>query len=241
MEKLAKAEVKNLTKGLPIKGVVEVRLVNPKRTGTITVRGFNSIDDFGNHTWRPFVDSNGSERVEKITKKKTLRLENENDRLLYGQLIHHPHYVNSPRAVIKLVNLEEGAVDFINKREFKNKAETIILKSTDKELISLVRVLGINIRPNSSFNVIKRELYEFIDNYDSTKRKSNAEFLLEEYNSPDYPIKVLLRNAIAQKTVIDSLNRMMFGSVNMGTTFDGAVTFLKNNKDIANELEKAVD
>ena len=241
MEKLAKAEVKNLTKGLPISGIVEVRLVNPKRTGTITIRGFNSIDDFGNHNWRPFVDSNGSERIEKITRKKMLRLENENDRLLYGQLIHHPHYVNSPRPIIKLVNLEEGAVDFINKREFKNKAETIVSKSSDKELISLVRVLGINIRPRSSFNVIKRELYEFIDNYDSTKRKSNAELLLEEYNSPEYPIKVLLRNAIAQKTVIDSLKRMMFGSVNMGTTFDGAVTFLKNNKDIANELEKAVD
>jgi hypothetical protein len=241
MEKLAKAEVKNLTKGLPITGIVEVRLVDPKRTGTITVRGFNQIDDFGNHTWRPFVDSNGSERIEKITKKRILRLTIENDRLLYGQLVHHPHYVNSPSSVIRLVNLEEGAVDFISKREFKNKAETIISKSSDKELISLVRVLKINIKPNSSFNVIKRELYEHIDNYDSTKRKSNAELLLEEYNSPDYPIKVLLRNAIAQKTVIDSLNRMMFGSVNMGTTFDVAATFLKNNKDIANELEKAVD
>jgi len=241
MEKLAKAEIKNLTKGLPISGIVEVRLVDPKRTGTITVRGCNQIDDFGNHTWRPFVDSNGSERIEKITKKRLLRLSIENDRLLYGQLIHHPHYVNSPSSVIKLVNLEEGAVDFISKREFKNKAETIISKSSDKELVSLVRVLRINIKPNSSFNVIKRELYEHIDNYDSTKRKSNAELLLDEYNSPDYPIKVLLRNAIAQKTVIDSLNRMMFGSVNMGTTFDTAVTFLKNNKDIANELEKTVD
>ena len=79
MEKLAKAEIKNLTKGLPLSGIVEVRLVNPKRTGTITVRGINAIDDFGNHTWRPFVDSNGNERVEKITRKKMLRLENEND------------------------------------------------------------------------------------------------------------------------------------------------------------------
>ena len=126
MESLTTAEKKNLKKdllkGIPTSGLVEVRLRNPKRTGTITVRDCYQIDDMGNHTLRPFIDSNGNSRVERINRKKSLRLENENDRLLYGQLIHHPHFVNGANPIIELVNLEEGAKDFISKREFKNKA-----------------------------------------------------------------------------------------------------------------------
>lgn len=241
MEKLKPAEVKNLTKNMPTEGIVEVRLRNPKRTGTITVRTCYQIDDMGNHTLRPFVDSNGEERIEKINKKRSLRLENENDRLLYAQLLHHPHYVNGSDPVIELVNLEEGAVDFIAKREYKNKAETIIAKASDKEIISMVRVLQLSIRPQASMNLIKKELYEFIDNFDPNKRVSNAELLLEEYESVEYPYKVMLRNGIANKAVISSLNRIMFGSINLGSTFDRAVQFLMENKDIAQELEKKVD
>lgn len=234
------AKVKSLTKGIKQSGIVEVRLVNPKRTGTITVRGYNEIDQYNTHTWRELVDSKGHIRVVKIQGKRTLNLQNENDRILYAHLLNHVHYVKGPKPVLKLVNIEDQANDFISEREVKADADEIIKKSSEEQLRDLARVMMIGVRPNSSSNVLKKELYDFIDLQDNKLQISNAKRLVSEVNSPDYELKVLLRKAIEGRVITESLNRFMFNGTSLGTSFDSLVEWGKNNKDLVAEIEKLV-
>lgn len=235
-----KAEVKDLTKGIDTEGVVEVRLIDPKRTGTITVRGFNEVDKYGSHKWRELVDNNGKTRVVKIQRKRNLNLMSENDRILYAHLKKHTHYVNGPRPLLKLVNVEEQAKDFISHREIKTEAESLIKNFSDEKLKDLSRVLDINVRENSSITVLKRELYGFIDLHDNKSQISNAQRLVNEVNSEDYETKVLLRKAMAKNIIKESLNRLMFGTISLGTSFGSAVQWAKDNKDLLAEVETSL-
>lgn len=242
MEKtvLNKAQVKNLTNGIAKEGIVEVRLRNPKRTGTIAVRGFYEVDANGTHKWRELVDSEGEPRVVKIQRKLILRMANENDRILYAHLLVHPKYVKSPTPILQLVNVEEQAKSFISHREIKSDAEEIIKKATQSQLQDLARVMMINVRPDSSVTVLKRELYDFIDFQDNKAGKSNAERLVEEVNSEDYEMKVIFRKAIELKIITNSLNRLMYNNSTLATTFDSLVEWGRNNKDLVAEIAKQV-
>jgi len=235
-----KAEVKDLTKGVDSSGIVEVRLVDPKRTGTITVRGFNEIDKYGSHKWRELVDGNGVIRVVKIQRKRSLNLSSDNDRILYAHLQKHTHFVNGPRPLLKLVNVEEQAKDFISHREIKTEAESLVKNFSDEKLKDLARVLTINVRRNSSITVLKRELYNFIDLHDNKAQMSNAEKLVNEVNSEDYETKVLLRKAMSEDIIKESLNRLMFGTISLGTSFSSAVQWARNNKDLLAEIETSL-
>lgn len=235
---LNSAQIKSLTKGIKQSGIVEVRLVNPKRTGTITVRGYNEIDQYGSHTWRELVDSKGNIRVVKIQSKKNLNLQNENDRILYAHLIKNKHFVTGPTPLLKLVNLEVEADNFISHREIKSDAEAIIKKASEKELKDLARVMMIGVRPESSANVLKRELYAFIDLQDNKQRISNAENLVATVSADDYELKVVLRDAMALGIIKESLNRLMYNGINLGTSFDSLVEWGKANKDLVSEIQK---
>ena len=58
-EPISKARLKELVDLAPEKGNCEIRLKDPKRTGTITVRGYTGKDG----RFRPFVDQFGNERI----------------------------------------------------------------------------------------------------------------------------------------------------------------------------------
>jgi hypothetical protein len=235
-----KAQVKDLTQGVKTEGIVEVRLLDPKRTGTITVRGYNEIDQYGSHTWRELVDANGEERVIKVQRKMNLNLGSANDRLLYAHLKKHVHFVTGPSPLLELVDVEEQAGDFISHREIKSDAEAIVKSYSEEKLKDLARVLVIGVRENSSITVLKREIYSFIDLHDNTQQVSNAEKLVAEVNSEDYETKVLLRRAMAENVIRESLNRLMFGSISLGTSFESAVQWATDNKDLLAEVETAL-
>ena len=164
----------------------------------------------------------------------------ENDRILYAHLKKHTHYVNGPRPLLKLVNVEEQAKDFISHREIKTEAESLIKNFSDEKLKDLSRVLDINVRENSSITVLKRELYGFIDLHDNKSQISNAQRLVNEVNSEDYETKVLLRKAMAKNIIKESLNRLMFGTISLGTSCGSAVQWAKDNKDLLAEVETSL-
>lgn len=235
-----KLQIKELTKGISNTGIVEVRLVNPKRTGSITVRDYYEIDQYGTHEKRYLVDPKGKKRVEKITRKRNLNLSNEYDRILYAHLKNHPLYVKGPNPRLKLVNIEEVSKEFVSQREIKALAEAKISKFNKEDLIDLCRVLLIKINPASSLSVVKRKLFEFIDAIDNSSKISNAERILDELESDDYQIKVSLSTAIEMQIVKNSLNRFMFGDINLGSSYGAALEQLKREPTLSEELLKTV-
>ena len=70
METLSKAKVKELLVGVPSKGTAEIRLLNPKRTGTLVIRDYKVDGQV-----RPFVDQFGNSRVQKIQSKVLVNLD----------------------------------------------------------------------------------------------------------------------------------------------------------------------
>ena len=62
-ESYTKQEIAQLMKGAPKTGVVEVRMKDPKRTGSVTLRDYNLEDESGSTEYKPFIDANGNSRV----------------------------------------------------------------------------------------------------------------------------------------------------------------------------------
>lgn len=237
---LQKSELNKMLSGVKQKGRVEVRLRNPKRTGSITVRTCYKTNEDGTERLAYLVDGNGKERVVKINKKLVLNLENINDRLLYVHLKDHPLFVQGPNPIFDVVNMEEQADEFINIRDYKAQAEEIIRKSDEESLRDMLRVLGIVVPPNSSANIVKRRLYEFVDEPGLTLEKSNSYKLVTEVNDADYDIKVLVHRAKARGVIKISLNRWMWKDVVLGTDFMSVVRYFQENQDLIEQLQKEV-
>ena len=233
-------EIAELMKGAPKSGSVEVRFKDPKRTGTITLRDYWIEYPGGAREHRPFIDAKGNERVVKYTKKKTLNMSRENDRLEYAHLLEHPKYVNGATPLLHLYNYDEEATNYVEMKDAAAKADAIISKLKGDKLQDLARVMAIRVRPGSSDIVLKRALYEFSETKDAFK-KVGALKVLEEIESPDYENKCLLHKAVAEGLVKVNNGRYVFNQIGMGSTFDVSLQFLKENTDIKSELDKAVN
>jgi len=83
-------------------GVVEIRMKNPKRTGSVTVRDYTGPDG----ELREFKDKYGKQRVRKYTRAVVrLDLLNENDLLEFEHVKDHPIYVNGPTPILEIVDV----------------------------------------------------------------------------------------------------------------------------------------
>ena len=227
METIDRARlIKDLTAGVPKKGNVEVRLRNPKRTGSITLRGYTAED--GSH--RPYIDVHGNDRVLRITRTLYLNLENDGDRLTYEQVRLHPIFVKGARPVLLLVNHETEADDFVALKDMEAKAMEIIQKLKGAELVDFARILLIVLKPGSSEQVIKRALYE--------KATNNPHLVLNEWNDELREYKSLIRKGIEKGIFIVKHGRYTFDGQLMGVTFENAVDWLKDNDDLIPSLNK---
>lgn len=242
-ENYTKQEVASLMKGVPVSGQVEIRLVNPKKTGTITVRDYWKDNRDGSREFRPLVDSNGNVRVIKYVKaKKVLNLNTENDRLEYAHLMHHPTYVSCANPVIKLINFEDEAELFVIEKDSEAKANGIISSLSIEKLKDLARVLQIRTRPGSSDIVLKRALYEYAaKKKDKDNQVNGAIDILNKIESPDYTKKVLLSNAMEKGIVKIVSGRYMFGQTGIGGSFDTSIQWLSENPDVESELISRVN
>lgn len=227
METIDKARlIKELTKDAPKTGNVEVRLRNPKRTGSITLRGYT--DEEGKH--RPYLDAHGNDRVLRITRTLYLNLVNEGDRLTYEQVRLHPIYTKGARPVLLLVNHETEADNFVALKDLEAQAMEIIQKLKGAELTDFARILLVVVKPGSSEQVIKRSLYE--------KATTNPHLILNEWNDELREYKSIVRKGIEKGIFTLKHGRYSFETQLMGTTFEQAVDWLKDNDDLIPSLNK---
>lgn len=225
-EALSKAEVKELMVNSPKNGNVEIRLKDPKRTGSITLRGYTGKDG----AYRPYVDKYGNERVYKFARTVYLDMNKEDDRLTLQAVVNHPIYIDGPRPVLVVVNHENDADEFVALKDNEALAGKIIADLKGSELKDFARVLLITVKPGSSDMVIKRAIYE--------KAETNPGEILNEWNDENRELKVILRKGLETQMFIFRQGRYTFDGQLMGTTPDIAVDWLKTNEDLIPSMRK---
>ncbi len=225
-DKVSNAKVKELVSEAPKSGYAEVRLKNPKRTGSITVR--NYIDDNGNN--RPFVDKNGNHRVQRFVKKRLLNLSDVNDQLLYEQVRLHPIYVKGANPVLSLVNQETESENFVTKKDLQATADGIIAKLKTKELKDFARILLVTVKDGSSDNVLKKSLYQLAE-LDPTK-------IINEWEDPSKELKSLLLVGVEKGVFTKISGIYKFNGTVMGTSFELALEWLRDNDDLIPSIRK---
>jgi len=225
MEKLSNAKVKELASNAPNSGNVEVRLINPKKTGTITVRGYGV-----NGVYRPYVDEHGNHRVLRIKRTLYLNMENLNDRLTYMQVSLHPIYVKGATPTLKIVDHNQDADKFVETKDLSTKADAIIAKLSGEDLKDFARILLVTVKPGSSDGVIKRSLYE--------KSALEPTLILDEWNDESREIKSLIRKGVEKGIFVYNRGRYTFQNELMGMNFENSVEWLKANQDLIPSIEK---
>ena len=225
-EALSKARVKELMSGAPKTGNVEIRLKDPKRTGTITVRGYTDKDG----SYRPFVDKFGNERVKRFARTAYLDMNKEDDRLTLQQVANHPIYINGPRPVLVVVNHETDADNFVALKDNEALAGDIIQKLEGQDLADFARVLLITVKPGSSDKVIKRAIYE--------KAETEPGEILNLWNDDLREIMVIIRKGLESGLFKYRQGRYTFDGQLMGTTFEIATDWLKENEDLIPSIRK---
>jgi len=227
-ERESAAKIKELQKGAPTSGHVEIRLKNPKKTGTIVVRDY--LHDGQN---RPFVDEKGNHIVRRIQRTIHLNMERANDRLLYNQVKFHPLYLNGANPVLVLVNHQEAADEFVMKRGLAATADAIIEKLKVEDAKDFARVLLITVKPGASESSIKRALYE--------KATMSPQDVIDEWNNPERDLKALIKKGIEKGVFTNKSGRYSYGTELMGTSFEYAVEWLKENEDMIPNLTKTIN
>ena len=225
-EKLTKAQVKELMGTSPKVGNVEIRLKDPKRTGTITVRGYTGKDG----QYRPLVDKHGNERIKKFIRTVYLNMENEDDRLLYEHTRLHPLYIEGPRPVLIVVNHENDADAYVAQKDNEAKAMDVIQKLEGADLKDFARILLIKVKPGSSDKVIKRNIYDLAE--------EDPGLILNEWNDNTREFKVIIRKGIEKKMFEVKHGRYMHNGEMMGTTFEQAVDWLNDHDGLIPSMRK---
>ena len=227
-EKVNKTRLKELMADAPTSGNCEIRLKDPKRTGTITVRGYTGKD--GQH--RPFVDQHGNHRIIRFKRTVFLDMKKEDDRLTYNQVRLHPLYVDGPRPVLVIVNYEDEAEAFVAQKDLESKAMEIIQKLEGADLRNFARVLLITVKPGSSDKVIKRSIYDLAE--------EDPGLILNEWNDDLREIKLIIHKGIEQGMFEVKHGRYTYQGQLMGTTFEFAVDWLKDNDDLIPSMRKTL-
>jgi hypothetical protein len=208
-------------------GIVEVRMINPKRTGTVTLRDYY---DSNTGEVREFLDAHGNPRVKKYTKALTvLRLNVENDRLEYEHLKHHPLYVNGSEAILKIVDVTEEAETRTNAREAALDALIQAKGLRGDKLYNFARVLGIQTL-NQLETIVKDKVYDIAE-------KTPTEFL-QAFNDPNRTYKETLHKGKLKGVFAVKNNIWKFRDVLMGANIDEAILWLKDNDDLMPSIRK---
>jgi hypothetical protein len=213
-------------------GVGEVRLKDPNRTGTITVREY--MDSSG--TLVELKNSKGVPRVVKINRNKKYNLNNEDERLEFEHLQKHPVYVDCPDPILECVNLEERAEKVVTNKMLFADAIVIVrgLKGNDLRDFARILLFGrrVTFDERTSDNVLLEHIFEIAE--------TTPERILEEWNSPEKEIKILIRRGL-DKGVFKFVNNVykLKDSV-VGSTFEQVIDYLKQNDDLIPSIRKEI-
>lgn len=227
-------EAQALLKKYPNKGYGEVRLKNPKATGSITVREYTDENGEVIH----LLNSKGVPRVVKITKAKTVYdFSKENDRLEFFHIVNHPIYMSSSSPIIDCINLQEIAEEEVQIMNRFADALILIRRLKGAELRDFARILLVNRRisftNNTSDSILLKHVYDIAE--------SDPDRVINEYEHPDKEYKILLLTGLEKQVFTNESGVWRFGATTMGTNFDLAVEFLKENQDMLPGLRKEVN
>jgi hypothetical protein len=207
-------------------GIVEVRMINPKRTGTITLRDYT--DETG--TLRELKDEHGNPRVQKYTKALTvLRMDNETHRLEYMHVKDHPIYVKGSHPILKVIDIVEEAEERTSNREAAIDAMIEARKLSGEKLANFARVIGI-----STFNVLESVLKDRV--YDFAEREPEK-FLLA-LNDPNRTFKEILHKGKVRDVFTHKNNVWKYRETLMGANIDEAILWLRDNEDLLPSIRK---
>ncbi len=230
---LNKAEVKSLVENTSEIGYAEIRIINPKKTGTVTLREYYEVDSkTGDHTLREYVDAHGKARVLKISKRMVLNLKNLADRITYEQALRHPIYSKGPNPIFRVIDLEKESKDYITKKDVGAQANDIIRKLEEKEVQMFALVMGVVVKNNSTANVLKRAIYEIAD--------AKPESIINEWESPLRKTKEMLLFGKIHKVFEIKAGRWYFNSELMGTTFDQAIDWCSDHEEILPKIRDSI-
>lgn len=208
-------------------GIVEIRMINPKRTGTITVRDYT---DPSTGAIREFVDGNGNKRIKKYTKAKTvLRMENKTDRLEYEHIKDHPLYVKGSHPLLRVVDVVQEAEDRTTDREAAIDAMIEARKLRGEKLANFARVLGIG-----TLNVLESVLKDRV--YDYAEREPKK--FLEALNDPNRLFKEILHKGKVTGVFTHKNKIWKYRETLMGGNIDEAILWLNDNEDLMPSIRK---
>lgn len=212
---------------LPFDGQGEITLVNPKRSGRATIRGYGF-----NGQYRPFLDKFGKERVFGVTKKTLLNFADINDCLLFIQAKDHPIYTVSNTPILKVVDINEKASEAISMMDLQGEATGLISKMAGDDIFNFARVLGVPIRTGSNASIIKALIYD--------KAKDDPKTVLDELKSPDRYMKEVFFAAKAKGLVTDRSGTWYFKSEKIGVTLDQALNWFNENLNIIPQILREI-
>ena len=217
----AKSIRSKFLKDLPSKGEAFIKVTNPKKTKGLIIRSY---------TDRPFLLPDGKQRRYVLDKSIRLNLENEEDRLLYGQLINHPIHANS--GIYSVENKEAEAEMTLKHKEMEAEANSIIFKMKDNDVVDFARILLIPGVGKSSPQVLKREML--------IKAEEDPKKFIEEWNHSDKPFKIVLRQCLDLEICVKHNGAFLLNNTGIGTTFEQGVEWLKGNESIMPDLRKQI-
>lgn len=210
-------------------GIVEIRMVNPKRTGTITVRDYTDPET---GEIREFVDAHGNPRVKKYTKALTvLNLEKEIDRIEYMHIKDHPLYVKGSEPILKVIDVTVAAEERISSREAALEALIEAKNLRGEKLVNFARVLGIKTL-NLSESIVKDKVYDFAERL--------PEDFLRAFNDPNRMFKEILHRGKVKGVFSVKNGVWKYREALMGASIEEAILFLEDNQDLLPSIRKEI-
>jgi hypothetical protein len=210
-------------------GTVEIRMINPKRTGTVTVRDYTDIET---GELREFKDRNGNPRVKKYTKALTvLDLSRDDDRLEYKHVKDHPLYVLGADPILRVVDVTVEAENRISEREAALDALIEAKSLRGDKLYNFARVLGIATH-NLKETIVKDKVYDYA-------QRTPVEFLAA-FNDPNRTFKEILHTGKTLGVFTHKNKVWKYREVLLGASIDEAILWLKDNDDMLPSIRKEI-
>lgn len=160
-----------------------------------------------------------------------LDITQESDRLLYENAKNNkPYYLDRlSDPMYYFVDKEEEAEETISDFEKSYEAGKVIFEKTTPELREFARLFSMNTDGMSDIRV-KAEMME--------KCTKNPKEVIKIENDPNRPLMEILRKAEHRKVISKKHGVWKWGDTIMGSTYDEAVAWMKNNSDLVTFIEK---
>lgn len=208
-------------------GRVEIRMVNPKRTGTITVRDYS---DKTTGALREFKDSHGNPRVKRYTKAITiLDLSKEDDKLEYLHTKDHPIFVLGSHPSLKVVDIVQQAEDDVNTMDLGVDALIVARELRGEKLIDFARVLGIGTH-NVLESIVKKRVYE--------EAQNKPKDFMKAWDNPNRMFSEILHKGKTRGVFTANSGVWKYRETLMGVNIDESILWLKNNEDLLPNIRK---